>query len=645
MTPVLDLDVLSEPRLRALAEDAGITLDHASQMAFLTAATSMDVQAAPGSGKTTMTALKLCAMARGWRSSTTGICVLSHTNVAKNQIIERLQDDRFGRALLRPPHFIGTIQAFVDTFLGLPYARSRGLDVRFLDNHAYAAESLGRLDSWGRFATLKWFLAKKWAGSDAAATATFVCNGSEELSIEQERGDLGAGPTSKSHQQYLALKQSMAADGYFRFLDMYGFAWQLLHEHPEIASAVAARFPWVIIDEMQDTDAAQQALLDRVLPSDRSVVQRIGDENQRIFWDKSDGSFPNADALELPVSRRFGSRIAEVVSLLTIRRPQEVVGSPERDDQHLMLLLFDEESATQVIACFAQEAESALPPAEREAYPLKAVAGRVRTSQAKTFPRTILSYVPDYETEAIVAKLTSTSTSLIDLVRAAERMAMAARRQEAVSMLWGSLAAVAALCDVQPSTGRMTGNRLRRMVRLHSTVAELETRQLLRHLLEEADTETEPGWAVTLERLGSWLVLPELEITDVAMSHCAYAVPVPQKMPASPPSPSVQLVDVSTIHGVKGETHSGTLLLECLTQSGRDHDLPQVLGVITGRVAPEDLTEAAREACQLAFVAASRPRSMLALAVLADHAAPYLDDLRGEGWSIVDVREGGTVAR
>lgn len=644
MTPVLDLDALSEPCLRALAEDGGITLDHASQLAFLTAATSLDVQAAPGSGKTTLTALKLCAMARGWRSSTTGICVLSHTNVAKNQIIERLQDDRFGRALLRPPHFIGTIQAFVDAFLGLPYARSRGLDVRVLANDAYAAESLRRLDIWRRFGTLKGFLSRKWSGPDAVATATFVCDGSEELSIEPERGDLGAGPTSKSHRQYVALKQSMAADGYFRFLDMYGFAWQLLHGHPGIASAVAARFPWVIIDEMQDTDAAQQALLDRVLPSDRSVVQRIGDENQRIFSEESDGSFPNPAALELPVSRRFGSRIAEIVSSLTIRRPQEVVGSPERDDQHLMLLLFDEESATQVIPRFAQEAESALPPAERETYPLKAVAGRVRTSQATTFPRTILSYVPDYETEATVAKLASTSTSLIDSVRAAQRMTMVTtgRWQEAVSMLWGSLAAVAALCHVEATTGRMTGNRLRRMVRLDSTAAELETRQLLRHLLEEADTETEPGWSVTLERLAAWLVLSGSGITEAAAVHCAYAVPVPREIPAPPPS--VQLVEASTIHGVKGETHSATLLLECLTQSGRDHDLPQVLELITGRVAPGDLTESAQEACQLAFVAASRPRSMLTLAVHADHADPYLDHLRAEGWSIVDVREEGTVA-
>lgn len=641
MTHVLDLDALSESRVRALAEDALITLDDASQVAFLTTTTSVDVQAAPGSGKTTLTALKLCALARGWRSSTRGICVLSHTNVAKDQIIERLQDDRFGRALLRPPHFIGTIQAFVDAFLGLPYARSRGWDVRVLDDDTYAAESRGRLDSWRRFRTLKGFLSRKdWSGPTAVATATFVCNDSDELSIQPETGDLGAGPTSESHHQYVALKQSMAADGYFRFRDMYGFARQLLHEHPAIAAAVAQRFPWVIIDEMQDTDAVQQALLDRVLPGNRSIVQRVGDENQRIFGEEPNGTFPDPAALELSVSRRFGPRIAEVVSSLTMRRRQDVVGSPERDDLHPMLLLFDEKSATQVLPRFFQEAESALPPGERASYPLKAVAGRVRTSKAKTFPRTMLCYVPDYQTEPTTAKLASTSTSLIESVRAAQRMALEGRTQEAVSMLWGSLATVAALCDIETPTGRMTGNRLRRMVRMDSTAAELETRQLLRHLLEEADTETEPGWGVTLESLAAWVVLSESGIREAAAVHSAYAVLVRGDPSEPSPSSSDRLVDVGTIHGVKGETHSATLLLECLTRSGRDHDLPHVLNLITGRVAHEDLSMSAREACQLAFVAASRPRSMLALAVHADHADPYLESLHREGWSIIDVREG-----
>ncbi|MGF1817160.1 UvrD-helicase domain-containing protein, partial [Vibrio splendidus] len=55
-----------------------------------------DIQACPGSGKTTLIAAKLILLAKSWQQSTSGICVLSHTNVAKNEIISRLEGDEYG---------------------------------------------------------------------------------------------------------------------------------------------------------------------------------------------------------------------------------------------------------------------------------------------------------------------------------------------------------------------------------------------------------------------------------------------------------------------------------------------------------------------------------------------------------------------
>ena len=41
-----------------------------------------------------------------------GICVLSHTNVAVNEIKNRLSD--YADRLLSYPNYIGTIQSFID---------------------------------------------------------------------------------------------------------------------------------------------------------------------------------------------------------------------------------------------------------------------------------------------------------------------------------------------------------------------------------------------------------------------------------------------------------------------------------------------------------------------------------------------------
>ena len=46
----------------------------------------MDVEACPGSGKTTLLVAKLGALSRQWQDTTRGICVLSHTNVARHEI-------------------------------------------------------------------------------------------------------------------------------------------------------------------------------------------------------------------------------------------------------------------------------------------------------------------------------------------------------------------------------------------------------------------------------------------------------------------------------------------------------------------------------------------------------------------------------
>lgn len=47
--------------------------------------TSIDVSACPGSGKTTLLVAKLAILANKWKYRTKGICVLSHTNAARDE--------------------------------------------------------------------------------------------------------------------------------------------------------------------------------------------------------------------------------------------------------------------------------------------------------------------------------------------------------------------------------------------------------------------------------------------------------------------------------------------------------------------------------------------------------------------------------
>src|ERR1039457_6692378 len=95
---------------------------------------SLDVEACPGSGKTTLVVAKLAILARHWAERRRGICVLSHTNVARREIEARLGSTPEGKRLLSYPHFVGTIHGFVNEFLALPWLRSKHYPIRVIDD-------------------------------------------------------------------------------------------------------------------------------------------------------------------------------------------------------------------------------------------------------------------------------------------------------------------------------------------------------------------------------------------------------------------------------------------------------------------------------------------------------------------------------
>ena len=84
---------------------------------------SRDVKACPGSGKTTTLLAKLIILAnRMPLPENQGICVLTHTNVAIDEIKNKLGHK--ADMLFRYPNHFGTIQSFVDKFLAIPYFSS-----------------------------------------------------------------------------------------------------------------------------------------------------------------------------------------------------------------------------------------------------------------------------------------------------------------------------------------------------------------------------------------------------------------------------------------------------------------------------------------------------------------------------------------
>lgn len=83
---------------------------------FIKCLKTADLQAVPGSGKTTALLAKLIILEKQLPfDNGGGIFVISHTNTAVDEITEKL--GKVSPNLFVYPSFVGTIQSFVNTFL------------------------------------------------------------------------------------------------------------------------------------------------------------------------------------------------------------------------------------------------------------------------------------------------------------------------------------------------------------------------------------------------------------------------------------------------------------------------------------------------------------------------------------------------
>jgi hypothetical protein len=607
------------------------TLD-AEHWDFLQSETTQDLQAAPGSGKTTLIGLKLALMADAWTSMTRGVCVLSHTNTAKNEITDRVASLAAGRRLLRYPHFIGTIQSFVHTFLALPAVRAKGVEVRSVDDAAFATAAI-RLLRHPSYSTLRSYVEHQHDGTGVVTGATFTYKDGE-LAVTGATKELPFRAETASSKQLSDLKRTLARRGIFRYQDMYAIAQQYLTEHPGVVRAVSTRFPFVLLDEMQDTSTTQHELLDLIFSSSSTVVQRVGDTNQGIYGDVGDvngpASFPLAAAPELPVSRRFGPQIAAVASRLTVRRPQQIRGAGP--DGQVAVLLFDDVTATDVVPTFERMAATIIPEDVLLERPPRVLGARQGPGTSRRYPQSISCYLPGYTPPG----RPMAHRSLIDAARAAgSQWRSSADNQEVATELWNALRA---------SFTPLTGEGLPALGRLERSAVTPggRVRTLLRELLVHGDTFDEANWRMLTKQLtvemkllaGGPLNAVGLEFTPAAGPAAAAggATSNPAK------APGVRAVP-GTIQSAKGETHAATLILECLEKNGRKFDVTEALRMIAEGSDPQQELKSVQAAVQLVFVGVTRPTHLLVLAAHRDRGKRYAETMIDAGWDIRDLTE------
>ncbi|CAI1173998.1 MULTISPECIES: UvrD-helicase domain-containing protein [Serratia] len=632
----MTVPTITELDLEALATlTPDLNFEDDERRAVLLENQSRDINAAPGSGKTTVLAAKLLIFARKWEAARSGICVLSHTNVARDEIQRRLGKSIEGSRLLTYPHFIGTIHALVNYFLALPYLRSQNVEVNIIDNDVFSRQAL-------TLARMNWSL-RTWMDKNVSVAPMvqgLIFSGAD-LEIISESGNLPK-EGSKTRPVIQSIKARLANEGIFRHADMFAFAEKLLTNTPEIRAHMSRRFPIVFIDEMQDTSWEQERLL-QLMFDETVIIQRFGDINQRILGNTQGAenlTFPKADALPISTSKRFGPSIAQVVASTQV---SGVPVSGDGVDHHApMLLVYPTEQVSQVIAGFGAKVLERFDETILRTGTVKALCARKQGDAATyTAGRTLLDYWPaiatnhdpdlnmDHFWSLLVGKIKINEPSLSGRVGEVRRALFIVLRDAKAEIVRDLKADYQLLRKLGDTGGDIPNFRL-----------------LLRDLaMNRTSVVTEEGRHEILTMIYGRLrpLLPENMTGEMFRSLPVFLVPdasvvsVKQRTICSLERDGRRLdIQVGSLASMKGETHLATLVLESLGHPSRRFDIEAALPVIAGlEVRKEKMPEGHLAQFRNLYVAMSRPTSFLCLAVNAERVTEECKmALIRQGWDI-----------
>lgn len=318
------------------------------------------VQACPGSGKTTTLLAKLIILANKMPlPEGKGICVLTHTNVAIDEIKAKLGTK--ADVLFRYPNFFGTIQTFLHKYVtaaALHYFYDS--QIAYVDNdvanavllNKYSKLPIGESKLRGRLyrqtiskehnidaAEIKMLggvdmlmaanVIKKKKRVDKyifqltdynwskipieykslvrAKKDKIISNQGKEIVLsykvdwDYNKIITDSGPIrvdSPSAAEYMKIKEEMFSEGILSFQDAYDLAFRYIREKGiDFSSFSDKRFKYLFIDEVQDCDDLQVDLIQKIFDEEKVVIQRFGDYCQAIY-ERDECGGPENDKLK-----------------------------------------------------------------------------------------------------------------------------------------------------------------------------------------------------------------------------------------------------------------------------------------------------------------------------------------------------------
>jgi len=274
------------------------------------------VLAGAGSGKTRVITEKIAHLVERGITPPEKIAAITFTNKAAREMRERVAKRIKGDAA--EGLSVCTFHALGLKFLQIEHART-GLRRNF--------SVLDADDSAG--------LVKELAGAAVKSDKLFQLRSllsrlkSDGLTPEQALDAARAPRELEAAQLYAAYQKRLAVFNAVDFDDLIRLPVAVLQQHEEARAAWRERIRYLLVDECQDTNAAQYAFL-KLLAGERGAFTCVGDDDQSIYaWrgadpgnlDKLSQDYPKLRVVKLEQNYRCAQRVLRAANALIARNP------------------------------------------------------------------------------------------------------------------------------------------------------------------------------------------------------------------------------------------------------------------------------------------------------------------------------------
>jgi len=627
---------------------AGKTFDD-ERKAFIRNFNTIDLQAVPGSGKTTALLAKLVILERKLPfADGSGILVLSHTNAAIDEIKEKIQ--KHCPRLFSYPNFIGTIQSFVDEFLAIPFYVHKCKKKPSRIDHEIYNEVVTK-----RYNNLPNSAAKTWLSRQHDPESLFK-NFRFDIDLNLTNGMNGnivlrSSSSSATYKTFKTIKQQILQSGVLNYDDAYFLAELYLKEFPNIKTILQKRFAFIFVDEMQDMDTHQYNLLEKVFYDDGnsvSKIQRIGDINQAIYNSvKSNDIWVNrTEVLRLNGSQRLSKPIANVVKKFALYSDEtfDIVGKNECEIKP-HILVFENETIGNIIPCFAKIVkENGLENSEK---PIKVVCWNTdwkedETSRNDRAKLRLEDYHKTFKKDKGKPKQDYDNLKSYLLYFEKKQTLEPIRKNILNAFL-----------------------KILRLENINTTDDRPYTKKKLIDFIHENDIQKYDelnlnlyNWSIGIVRettnevltnikkyIPTLLAIFNKEITESSCFVDNENAEIPAEnaeilVPTNHYKEDGLEIEITSVHAVKGQTHCATLYLESYFQkdgngaNAKSYESQRLKDQFLGTQIQSNVGDRVKQSAKMAYVGFSRPTDLLCLAIHRDRFNALQDTINTATWEI-----------